>query len=251
MIDHRENEAERINMTNAIEVSGVKKSYGPDFSLHDVNLNVESGKIFALLGPNGAGKTTLIKLMLSLMHTDAGSISINGKPSTDSSSRNGVAFLPEKFSFFPFYTIRGVLEFFGTMKGLKGQDLKDQIDNALKELDITELQNRKLQSLSKGQVQRTGLASLLIGDNQLLILDEPFSGLDPIGMRELKDILRRQRELGKTIFLNSHILSEMELICDDVAILNKGEILFNGSVKSILENGNSLEDFFYQLVSKK
>lgn len=234
---------------NAIEVQGVKKSYGPYFSLHDVNLSVKKGKIFALLGPNGAGKTTLVKLILSLMHVDQGSIKIHEIPSGEARSRLGVGFIPERFSFFSYYTVRGVLEFFATMKGLSGDVLKNQIDYALQELKITELANRKLQSLSKGQIQRTGLASLLVGDNDLLILDEPFSGLDPIGMRDLKDILKKQRSLGKTIFLNSHILSEMELICDDVAILNHGEILFTGSIQSILEKGQSLEDFFYQLVS--
>lgn len=236
---------------NAIEVQGVKKSYGIDFSLHDVNLTVGKGKIFALLGPNGAGKTTLVKLILSLMHVDQGSIKIHNQDATDHRSRIGVAFIPERFSFFPYYTVRGVLEFFGAMKGLSGLALKQQIDDALSELSIKELENRKLQSLSKGQVQRTGLATLLIGDNDLLIIDEPFSGLDPIGMRDLKEILKKQRTLGKTVFINSHILSEMELICDDVAILNQGEILFSGSVESIMAQGLSLEDFFYQLVSKK
>lgn len=236
---------------NAIEIRGVKKSYGPDFSLHDVNLEVKVGKIFALLGPNGAGKTTLVKLILNLMHADQGEIQIKGISSALANSRSGVGFIPEKFSFFPYYTVRGVLEFFGTMKGLEGLDLKTQIDSALKDLNISELQNRKLQSLSKGQVQRTGLASLLVGEHDVLILDEPFSGLDPIGMRDLKDIIRKQKAAGKTIFLNSHILSEMEQICDDVAILDKGEILFSGSIQSILDKGTSLEDFFYQLVSKK
>jgi ABC-2 type transport system ATP-binding protein len=236
---------------NAIEVQGVKKSYGPEFSLKDVNLSVESGKMFALLGPNGAGKTTLVKLMLSLMHADEGKIYINGNDSNLASSRKGVAFLPEKFSFFPYYTVRGVLEFFGKMKGLTGFDLNSQINSALNELNITDLEMRKLQSLSKGQVQRCGLASLLIGDNDVLILDEPFSGLDPIGMKDLKVILKKQRDSGKTIFINSHILSEMELICDDVAILNKGELLFSGSIKQIQDTGVTLEDFFYKLVSKE
>lgn len=236
---------------NAIEVRGVRKTYGPEFSLHDVNLNVESGKIFALLGPNGAGKTTLVKLMLSLMQANEGEIHINGINSENPDSRRGVAFIPERFSFFPYYTVKGVLEFFGTMKGLHGHTLHEQIKAAMDELAISDLQNRKLQTLSKGQVQRTGLASLLIGDNQLLILDEPFSGLDPIGMRDLKDILKKQRSLGKTIFLNSHILSEMEILCDEVAILNKGELLFSGSVQNILSQEKSLENFFYQLVSGK
>lgn len=234
---------------NAIEVQGIKKSYGPHFSLNDVNLQVAKGKMFALLGPNGAGKTTLVKLMLSLIHPDEGEIKINDISSLLHNSRNGVVFIPEKFSFFPYYTVRGVLEFFGTMKGLHGEVLKDQIDYALSELNIADLQNRKLQSLSKGQVQRTGLATIFIGENQLLVLDEPFSGLDPIGMRDLKNILKKQRDMGKTIFLNSHILSEMEQICDDVAILNKGELLYSGSVQSILDNGTTLEDFFYKLVT--
>lgn len=236
---------------NAIEVQGVKKSYGSNFSLRDVNLTVKSGKIFALLGPNGAGKTTLVKLILGLMHADSGSIKIHEIENNEPRSRFGVAFIPEKFSFFPYYTVRGVLEFFGTMKGLKGHVLKTQIDNALAELNITDLANRKLQSLSKGQVQRAGLASILIGDNELLILDEPFSGLDPIGMRDLKMILKKQKSLGKTIFINSHILSEMELLSDDVAILNEGSILFNGSVQEIIEQGQTLEEFFYQLISNQ
>jgi ABC-2 type transport system ATP-binding protein len=236
---------------NAIEIKGVRKSYGPEFSLKDVNLTVESGKIFALIGPNGAGKTSLVKLMLSLMKTDAGSIAINGINSENPESRQGVSFIPEKFSFFPFYTVRGVLEFFGNMKGLSGETLNQQIKSAMQELGILDLENRKLQALSKGQVQRTGLASLLIGDNKLLVLDEPFSGLDPIGMRDLKEILKQQKSLGKTIFLNSHILSEMEILCDDVAILNKGELLYHGSVQSILDQGKTLEDFFYQMVSGK
>ncbi len=235
---------------NAISVANVRKTYGPDFSLHDVNLTVESGKIFALLGPNGAGKTTLVKLMLSLMSADDGTVEINGINSENPQSRQGVAFIPEKFSFFPFYTVRGVLEFFGNMKGLTGDNLKSQVQSAMEELGIADLAHRKLQSLSKGQVQRTGLASLLIGENKLLILDEPFSGLDPIGMRDLKDILKKQKAQGKTIFLNSHILSEMEILCDDVAILNRGELLFSGSVESIIKSGKNLEDFFYEQVSK-
>ena len=236
---------------NAIEIENVSMSYGPEFSLKNINLNIEEGKIFALLGPNGAGKTTLVKLILNLMHVDQGSIKIREKLVTDAYSRLGVAFIPEKFSFFSYYTVRGVLEFFATMKGLSGKVLKDQIDYALNELNITDLAKRPLKNLSKGQVQRAGLATILIGDNDLLVLDEPFSGLDPIGMKDLKEILKKQRSLGKTIFLNSHILSEMELICDDVAILDKGQILFQGSVQSIIDKGQTLEDFFYQLISQQ
>lgn len=232
-----------------IQIKDISKSYGLDFSLQNVSLNIKKGKIFSLLGPNGAGKTTLVKLMLNLMHSDSGSIEINGLSVNDKNSRLGVAFIPEKFSFFPFYTAKGVLEFFGKMKGVEGAELDAQVKSALSELQISELADRKLSKMSKGQMQRVGLASILIGNNDLIILDEPFSGLDPIGIRDLKDIIRKLKEQGKTLFINSHILLEMEQLCDEIAILNKGQLLFAGSVPSVLEKEKSLDDFFYKMVN--
>lgn len=232
-----------------IEIKDVTKSYGVEFSLKDISLTLKKGKIFSLLGPNGAGKTTLVKLMLNLMHADSGSIHINGLSVDNQNSRLGVAFIPEKFTFFPFYTARGVLEFFGRMKGIEGEELKRQVDYALNELQIADLSNRKLGKMSKGQMQRVGLASILIGKNDLIILDEPFSGLDPIGIRDLKEIIRKLKVEGKTMFINSHILLEMEQLCDEIAILNKGELLFQGSVSSVLEKEKSLDDFFYKTIN--
>lgn len=232
-----------------IQIKDISKSYGIDFSLRGINLNIQKGKIFSLLGPNGAGKTTLVKLMLNLMHSDSGTIEINGLNVNDKNSRMGVAFIPEKFSFFPFYTARGVLEFFGKMKGIEGSELTTQVNLALEELQITELAGRKLSQMSKGQMQRVGLASILIGNNDLIVLDEPFSGLDPIGIRDLKEIIKKLKAQGKTMFINSHILLEMEQICDEIAILNKGELLFAGSVTSVLEKEKSLDDFFYRTVN--
>ena len=144
-----------------------------------------------------------------------------------------------------------MLEFFGHMKGVPPKELKDQIENALKELHIEELSNRKLSKMSKGQMQRVGLASLLIGKNDLIILDEPFSGLDPIGIRDLKELIKKLKGQGKTLFINSHILLEMEQLCDEVAIVNKGELLFFGSVASVLEKEKSLDEFFYRLVGEQ
>lgn len=233
-----------------IQIKDISKSYGPDFALTDISLNIQKGKIFSLLGPNGAGKTTLVKLMLNLMHSDSGSIEINGLNVNDKNSRMGVAFIPEKFSFFPFYTARGVLEFFGKMKGIEGAELTTQVNSALEELQIGDLANRKLSKMSKGQMQRVGLASILIGNNDLIVLDEPFSGLDPIGIRDLKEIIKKLKAQGKTMFINSHILLEMEQICDEIAILNKGKLLFAGSVASVLEKEKSLDDFFYRTVNE-
>lgn len=233
-----------------IQIKDISKSYGPEFSLRDISLNIQKGKVFSLLGPNGAGKTTLVKLMLNLMHSDSGSIEINGLNVNDKNSRMGVAFIPEKFSFFPFYTAKGVLEFFGKMKGIEGAELTTQVNSALEELQISELANRKLSRMSKGQMQRVGLASILIGNNDLIVLDEPFSGLDPIGIRDLKEIIKKLKAQGKTMFINSHILLEMEQICDEIAILNKGKLLFAGSVASVLEKEKSLDDFFYRTVNE-
>ncbi len=232
-----------------IQIKDITKSYGLDFSLQNVSLNVKKGKIFSLLGPNGAGKTTLVKMMLNLLHSDSGSIEINGVPVNDQNSRLGVAFIPEKFSFFSFYTARGVLEFFGKMKGIEGTELSSQVNSALTELNILDLSERKLGKMSKGQMQRVGLASILIGNNDLIILDEPFSGLDPIGIRDLKEIIKKLKAEGKTLFINSHILLEMEQLCDEIAILNKGQLLFAGSVPSVLEKEKSLEEFFYKMVN--
>lgn len=232
-----------------IQITDISKSYGNDFSLQNINLDVEKGKIFALLGPNGAGKTTLVKLMLNLMHSDSGKIEINQHNVEDKNSRMGVAFIPEKFSFFPFYTAKGALEFFGKMKGIQGAELDQQVSQALSELNITELANRKISKMSKGQVQRIGLASILIGNNDLIILDEPFSGLDPIGIRDLKEIIKKLKEQGKTLFINSHILMEMEQLCDEIAILNKGKLLFNGKVSDVLQSEASLDDFFYKMIN--
>lgn len=235
---------------NVIEVVGLKKTYGPNFTLHDVNLTIEEGKIFALLGLNGAGKTTLVKLILNLLNPDQGRILINGISAEIPNSRMGVVFVPEKFSFFPFYTVRGVLEFFAKMKGVSKEKCQTQIDDAMRELNIFELADRGLKTLSKGQMQRVGLCNLLIGDNQLLVLDEPFSGLDPIGMRDLKDLIRKQKALGKTIFINSHILSEMEQICDEVAIIHEGEIKVKKNVVEIISEYQNLENFFTSIIPR-
>lgn len=235
---------------NVIEVQALSKAYGNDFALKDINLEINKGTIFSLLGPNGAGKTTLVKLILNLLHKDQGSITINGLDASNKLSRVNLAFIPEKFNFFPFYTAKGVLEFFGKMKGVEGAQLEEQVNFALERLHILDLKNKKLSKMSKGQVQRVGLASILIGNNDLIILDEPFSGLDPIGIRDLKEIIAELKAQGKTLFINSHILLEMEQICDDFAIMNKGHIIHKSSVAEITSKGINLEEFFYKMISE-
>ena len=229
---------------NIIEAKNITKKYGKYLALDDVSLTVEKGNVFALLGPNGAGKTTFIKSLLGLVKIKSGELILNGKDASENLSRSGVAYLPEKFSFYSYYTVRNCISFYGQMNGLSSTELEERIDKAIEQVGISEIANKKLNSISKGQLQRTGIASLLVGDNSLLILDEPFSGLDPIGIIELKKLLAKlSSEEQMTIFINSHILSEMEQICDSFAIMNKGKIAAFGKKDELLQ-GSSLENFF-------
>ena len=234
---------------SVIDAQNVSKTYGSTLALNNLSLTVAQGSVYALLGPNGSGKTTFVKSILSLVKPDSGDIKINGINSKDVLCHEKISYLPEKFNFYPYYTVRSVLQFYGTMKGLRGQELSDKIDLSLKLLQISDLGKKKIKQCSKGQVQRTGIAAMLMGDSDLLILDEPFSGLDPIAIKELKDLLLSLKNEGKTLFINSHILSEMEKLCDHAAILNKGEVVAQGELSSMLGT-KSLEDFFYEKVKQ-
>ncbi len=238
-------------MDLAIEVKNLNKSYGPHFGLKNINLNVNKGDVFALVGQNGAGKTTLVKLILDLLRTNSGEIRLDGVISTCEEARVRVGFIPEKFSFFSFYTVEGVLYFFAKSRGIKKEQQSSIVNNAIERLSLQDLRTRKLSTFSKGQVQRVGLASLLIGELDLLILDEPFSGLDPIGIKDLKELIRDFKNLGKTVFINSHILLEMENICDSYAVLKNGELINDGKIQDLKNSGISFEDFFTKLVTGK
>lgn len=237
-------------MEFAIEVKDVTKSYGAHFTLQNINLQVKKGEVFALIGQNGAGKTTLVKLILDLLRTNKGQITLATLPSSDSHSREKVGFIPEKFSFFNFYTVEGVLDFFAETRGFTGAEKIKTVETALQKLSLEEIRTRKLSTFSKGQLQRVGLATLLIGDLDILILDEPFSGLDPIGIKDLKDLIKEFKQQGKTVFINSHILLEMEQLCDSFAVLKNGKLVHSGSVASMKEQHGNLEDFFTKLVTE-
>ena len=235
-------------MEFAIEVNDVTRSYGAHFSLEKINLKDKKREVFALIGQNGAGKTTLVKLILDLLRTTEGDINLSGISSIDSHSREKVGFIPEKFSFFGFYTVGGVLDFFAESRGFVGAEKKAIVENALKKLTLEDIRTRKLSTFSKGQLQRVGLATLLIGELDILILDEPFSGLDPIGIKDLKDLIKEFKLQGKTVFINSHILLEMGQLCDSFAVLKNGKLVHSGSVASMKEKHGNLEDFFTKLV---
>lgn len=238
-------------MDLAIEIKNISKTYGEHFGLKSINLEVKKGEVFALVGQNGAGKTSLVKLVLDLLRTKDGSILIDGVVSTDEKARAKVAFIPEKFSFFSFYTVEGVLYFFAQSRGIAKDQEKLIVEKAMERMGLMEIRHRKLSTFSKGQVQRVGLATLLIGDLDLFILDEPFSGLDPLGIKDLKDLIRDLKEQGKTIFINSHILLEMENLCDSYGILKNGELIACGAISEFKKMGTTFEDFFTQKVTGK
>lgn len=233
-----------------ISAECITKKYGKYLALDDVSLNVKKGEVFALLGPNGAGKTTFVKSLLGLVHLSKGKLLLGGKEVSDPESRVGVGYLPEKFSFHNYYTVYGCVEFFGKMHGLKGKELRERTLEAIEKVGISEISMKKLNTISKGQLQRTGIATLLVADNHLIILDEPFSGLDPLAIKELKDIIAKlASDSERTVFINSHILSEMEKICDSMAVLNRGKVLASGKMSELIE-GTSLEEYFYKLVKE-
>lgn len=234
---------------DAIFAENVSKNYGHTQALNNVSLKVEAGTSFALLGKNGAGKTTFVKSLLDLVSTKEGTLRILGVDSSQKEARQKVAYLPEKFSFYPYYTLKGVCEFYGMMKGIKGQELQNQVSQAMDKLGIGDLAHKKVKECSKGQLQRTGIAATLVGDTELFILDEPFSGLDPIAIKELQDLLRELQKNGKTVFINSHGLDAVEKVCETMAIIDNGKVLVEGNIKNLVGD-TGLLDFFYEKVGR-
>lgn len=230
-----------------IEAMNVTKYYGRYKALDDVSITVNSGQSVALLGRNGAGKTTFVKSVLGLLPLQAGTIKLDGTDVEKSTSRTRVAYMPEKFSFLPYYTLEGICEFYGQMKGLGGQQLEESVRNSLTRLQLNDIKNKKVKECSKGQLQRAGLAAMLVGDNELFILDEPFSGLDPIAIKELQTLLLSLKEQGKTLLINSHDLDHVKRVCDSMVILNEGSKIVQGEIDKLVGDKDLL-DYFYDKV---
>ncbi len=202
-------------------------------ALEKVSLQVNAGEVFGLLGPNGAGKTTFIKLLLSIAHPTSGSAELFGLPLGARALREKCGYLPESHQYPGFLTGLDTLIFFGRLNGLRQSELKPKAHALLETVGLTQWAHVKTKRYSKGMLQRLGLAQALINDPQILFLDEPTDGVDPIGRKEIRDLLISLKEKGTTIFLNSHLLSEVEMISDRVAILNKGKIARFGTVADL------------------
>lgn len=226
---------------NAIETSNLSKIYSSKLgnksvkALNEFTLEIPKGMIFGLLGPNGAGKTTLVKLLLGITFPTSGSARILGQDISDYTIKSKVGYLPENHKYPSYLTGGDVLHFFGRLSGMNNNQLKDKIDELLKSVKLIEWKKTKVKNYSKGMMQRLGLAQAMLNDPDLIFLDEPTDGVDPIGRKEIRDLLLQLKDQGKTIFLNSHLLSEVELITDRVGILNKGNLLKEGNVKELTE----------------
>jgi ABC-2 type transport system ATP-binding protein len=230
-----------MDYQNAVEVVGLNKVYSSSFgkkkvfALNDCSLTVSTGTIFGLLGPNGAGKTTLIKLLLGITFPDSGSARILNENISNIKVKKKVGYLPENHKYPPYLTGGETLKFFGQLSGLDGNPLEKKIDELLELMNLTRWKKSKIKTYSKGMMQRLGLAQAMINDPELIFLDEPTDGVDPIGRKEIRDVLVELKNRQKTIFLNSHILSEVELITDNIGILNKGKLIKEGTVKELTE----------------
>jgi ABC-2 type transport system ATP-binding protein len=225
----------------AIETNSLSKDYILSFgkkkvrALTELDLMINKGTIFGLLGPNGAGKTTLVKLLLQIIYPTFGSAKLLGEDINSYQLKKRIGYLPEDHKYPPYLSGGDVLKFFGKLSGLNGKILNKRIDELLELVKLSKWKKTKVKTYSKGMMQRLGLAQSLINDPDLIFLDEPTDGVDPIGRKEIRDILLELKSRSKTIFLNSHLLSEVELITDRVGILNKGKLLREGTVKELTE----------------
>jgi ABC-2 type transport system ATP-binding protein len=243
-------------MSAAIEVRGLRKDYRAGLggrevkALAGIEFAVRPGELFGLLGPNGAGKTTTVKILLGLTHATAGSASLLGKPVADPESRRRVGYLPEGHRFPGYLTARQTLSIFGRMSGVSSRALSPRIEDLLGRLKLSEWIDVKVKKFSKGMTQRLGLAAALVHEPEVLLLDEPTDGVDPVGRREIRDLLKAEAAKGRAILLNSHLLSEIELTCDRVAVLRNGCVAAMGTIDELTKREEKKDSLkVYKLVA--
>ncbi len=237
----------------AIEILGLEKRYLVGFwrkrekvALRPLHLTVEEGEVFGFLGPNGAGKTTTLKLLMGLVFPTAGSARILGMELDDPRMKAQIGFLPEHPYFYDYLTARELLEYYAQLSGVAAKERSTRVEQTLSRVGMVEAAGLPLRKLSKGMMQRVGLAQAILHDPKLVFLDEPMSGLDPMGRREVRDLIQALQQEGKTVFFSTHILSDAEALCDRVAVLHQGELRGVGAVADMTSQVHGkIEIIFY------
>jgi ABC-2 type transport system ATP-binding protein len=224
-----------------VKLKGVTKTFGDFTAVHDLSLDVRAGRVFGLIGPNGAGKTTTIRMIVNITAPDSGAINVFGRQ-IDSAAQNRIGYLPEERGLYRRMRIVDQLRFFAEIKNVRGKQVDAKIDEWLARVKLSEWKNKKSMDLSKGMQQKIQFIMSVIHDPDLLILDEPFSGLDPINVELLKQIVLDLKRAGKTIIFSTHQMEVAEKICDDICLLNKSRKLFAGSLRELKSSfsGNSV-----------
>jgi ABC-2 type transport system ATP-binding protein len=233
-------------MPAAIEILGLEKTYQVGFlrkvdrvALKPLHLTVEDGECFGFLGPNGAGKTTTLKLLMGLIFPTGGTARILGRDYADPSTKTQLGFLPENPYFYDHLTAGELLDYYGRLSGMPTDLRRRRVDEMLARVGLTEARNLALRKFSKGMIQRVGIAQAIIHEPKIVFLDEPMSGLDPIGRREVRDLIQQMKDEGKTVFFSTHILSDAETLCDRVAVIHKGELRGVGVVDDLARGTSS------------
>jgi ABC-2 type transport system ATP-binding protein len=219
----------------AIQTNNLRKNFGNKVAVRNLSLTVHRGEIFGFLGPNGAGKSTSIKMLLGLTKPTAGEAFVLSVPAGDVNVRRKIGFLPEDFRFYEWLTAAELLTVHGRLAGVPADELRRRVPALIELVGLTPHRDKRLEDFSKGMLQRIGLAQALIHEPELIFLDEPTSGLDPMGRRLVRDIIRAQRERGSTIFINSHLLSEIEITCDTVVFIREGEVVTSRDLRAVHE----------------
>ena len=214
-----------------LEVRDLRKSFGGNEVLHGISFSVESGNALGLLGRNGAGKTTTIRILMNVFKGNAGAVLLDGKPFDP--AKHQIGYMPEERGLYPKKTVSEQLIYLGMLRGLSAKKAKENRKKWLAKMEVSEYENRKLETLSKGNQQKVQLAQTLITDPKIIILDEPFSGLDPVNSQILKDVISEQIQQGKLVIFSSHQMSYVEEFCQQIAILNHGDVVLSGELKEI------------------
>ncbi len=235
---------------SAIRTQGLSKTYkGGTQALKELDLEVNAAEVFGFIGPNGAGKSTTIQLLLNFIQPDSGTALLFDRPVAGTDHRKRLGYLPESVNLHTYYTGRRLLEFYAGLSGVASADRAQRAEEMLNLVSLQDAADRKISKYSKGMVQRLGLAQALMSDPELLILDEPTSNLDPVGRRDFRDIVLKLKKQGKTVFISSHILSEVGSVCDRVAILHGGELKRLEDLRTWEEvSTQALEDLFFDVI---